>query len=213
MQEKRKILAVDDNPTNLAVIEELLESQYDLKTVATGLDAIEMAHKFRPDLIILDIMLPDIDGYEVCQQIRKSSLLRYTKIIMISAKAMTSERLKGYQVGADDYLTKPYDGEELLAKVCAHLRPKPIKEIQQNAQNSLNTLYDKINALLNSLTNSLLELTQTLESDENVSIDNRKRLAEQLNSCVKKLESLGEETSPSGNSEKQKVEAGAGKYA
>ena len=129
MQEKNKILAVDDNSINLAVIKELLGSQYNLMTVSTGLDVLKMAQEFRPDLIILDIMLPDIDGYEVCQQIRKSSLLRYTKIIMISAKAMVSERLKGYQVGADDYLTKPYDGEELLAKVCAHLRPKPIKAI------------------------------------------------------------------------------------
>ena len=213
MQEKNKILAVDDNSINLSVIKELLGSQYDLMTVSTGLDVLKMAQEFRPDLIILDIMLPDIDGYEVCQQIRKNSLLRYTKIIMISAKAMVSERLKGYQVGADDYLTKPYDGEELLAKVCAHLRPKPIKEIQQNEQNLLNTLYGKINALLNSLVNSLIELAQTLESDENVTIDKRKRLAEQLNSCVKELQNLGEETNSSGNSEKQKVEAGAGKYA
>jgi len=130
MQEKNKILAVDDNSINLAAIKELLGSQYDLMTVSTGLDALKIAQEFRPDLIILDIMLPDIDGYYVCQQIRKSSLLRYTKIIMVSAKAMVSERLKGYQVGADDYLTKPYDGEELLAKVCAHLRPKPIKATQ-----------------------------------------------------------------------------------
>jgi len=213
MQEKNKILAVDDNSINLAAIKELLGSQYDLMTVSTGLDVLKMAQEFQPDLIILDIMLPDIDGYEVCQQIRKSSLLRYTKIIMVSAKAMISERLKGYQVGADDYLTKPYDGEELLAKVCAHLRTKPIKAIQQNEQNLLNTLYDKINALIDSLVNSLLELAQMLESGENVSIDKRKRLAEQLNRCVKELQSLGEETSPSGNSEKQKVEAGASEYA
>ncbi|MBA7615752.1 Transcriptional regulatory protein WalR [subsurface metagenome] len=132
MQEKSKILAVDDNSINLAVIEELLGSQYNLMTVSTGIDALKMAQEFRPDLIILDIMLHGMDGYEVCQQIRKSSSLRDTKIIIVSAKAMTSERLKGYQVGADDYLTKPFDGEELLAKVCAHLRPKPINAIQEN---------------------------------------------------------------------------------
>ncbi len=132
MQEKSKILAVDDNSINLAVIEELLESQYNLMTVSTGIDALKMAQEFQPDLIILDIMLHGMDGYDVCRQIRKNSSLRHTKIIMVSAKAMTSERLKGYQVGADDYLTKPFDGEELLAKVCAHLHPKPIKAIQEN---------------------------------------------------------------------------------
>lgn len=213
MQEKSKILAVDDNLINLAIIKELLGSQYNLMTVSTGIDALKMAQEFRPDLIILDIMLPDIDGYEVCQQIRKSSLLRYTKIIMVSAKAMTSERLKGYQVGADDYLTKPFDGEELLAKVCAHLHPKPIKAIQQNEQNLLNTLYGTINAVLDSLIKPLFELAQTLESDENVSIDKGKRLAEQLNSCVNELQNLCEMTTPSGNSENQQVEAGASEYA
>jgi CheY-like chemotaxis protein len=132
VQEKSKILAVDDNSINLAVIEELLGSQYNLITVSTGLDALKVAQEFRPDLILLDIMLHGMNGYEVCQQIRKSSSLKHTKIIMVSAKAMTSERLKGYQVGADDYLTKPFDGEELLAKVCAQLHPKPIKAIQEN---------------------------------------------------------------------------------
>ncbi|MCH7558725.1 MAG: response regulator [Planctomycetes bacterium] len=132
MQEKSKILAVDDNSINLAVIEELLGSQYNLMTVSTGIDALKMAQEFRPDLIILDIMIPDMNGYEVCQQIRKNSSLRHTKIIMVSAKAMTSDRLKGYQVGTDDYLTKPFDEEELLAKVGAHLHPKPINAIQEN---------------------------------------------------------------------------------
>lgn len=132
MQEKDKILAVDDNSINLAVIEELLGSQYHLITATTGIDALEMAHEFRPDLILLDIMLQGMNGYEVCQQIRKSSSLRHTKIIMVSAKAMASERLKGYQVGADDYLTKPFDGEDLLEKVRVQLQQKPIEAIYEN---------------------------------------------------------------------------------
>ena len=69
MQEKRKILAVDDNSINLAVIEELLGNQYNLMTVSTGIEAIKMAHEFQPDLIILDIMLHGMNGYEVCQEI------------------------------------------------------------------------------------------------------------------------------------------------
>lgn len=132
MQEKRKILAVDDNSINLAVIEELLGSQYNLMTVSTGIEAIKTAREFQPDLIILDIMLHGMNGYEVCQEIRKSSSLRHTKIIIVSAKAMTSDRLKGYQIGADDYLTKPFDGEELLAKIRTLLPPKPIEAISEN---------------------------------------------------------------------------------
>ena len=129
MQEKSTILAVDDNSINLAVIEELLESQYNLITVSTGIDALKIAQEFRPDLILLDIMLCGMNGYEVCQQVRQNSSLRHTKIIIVSAKAMESDRLKGYQAGADDYLTKPFNGEELLAKVSTNLRPKPVKAI------------------------------------------------------------------------------------
>lgn len=132
VQEKSKILAVDDNSINLAVIEELLGSQYNLITVSTGIDALKVAQEFQPDLILLDIMLHGMNGYEVCQEVRKSSSLRHTKIIMVSAKAMESDRLKGYQVGADDYLNRPFDGEELLAKVCAHLHPKSIEAISEN---------------------------------------------------------------------------------
>ncbi len=129
MQEKRKILAVDDNPTNLAVVEELLGSHYILMTASTGEEALKIAQEFQPDLIVLDIMMPGIDGYEVCRQIRMNPSLRYTKIIVVSVKATVPERLKGYQAGADDYLTKPYDEEELLAKIQAHLRLKAFEVI------------------------------------------------------------------------------------
>jgi DNA-binding response OmpR family regulator len=129
VQEKSKILAVDDNSINLAIIEELLGSQYNLNTVSTGINALKVAQEFRPDLIILEIMLNDMDGYEICRQVRQNSSLMHTRIIIVSAKAMESERLEGYQAGADDYLTKPFSEEELLAKVCAHLQQKPVEAI------------------------------------------------------------------------------------
>jgi len=132
VQEKRKILAVDDNSINLAVIEELFGSQYNLMTASTGIEALEIAQEFQPDLILLDIMLQGMNGYGVCHQIRQNSSLRHTKIIMVTAKAMESDRIKGYQAGADDYLTKPFDGEELLAKVCTHLDQKPVEAISEN---------------------------------------------------------------------------------
>jgi DNA-binding response OmpR family regulator len=131
VQEKSKILAVDDNSINLAIIEELLGGQYDLITVSTGTDALEAADEFRPDLILLDIMLEGMNGYEVCRQIRKNSSLRHTKIIIVSAKAMESERIEGYQAGADDYIIKPFDGEELFEKVCTHLAQRPVEAISK----------------------------------------------------------------------------------
>lgn len=182
MQTHKKILAVDDNPTNLAIIEELLSDQYDLKLVSNGQEALESAHQFQPDLILLDIMMPGIDGYEVCRRIRMSPSLCYTKIIIVSAMAMTSERLKGYKAGADDYITKPFDEDELLAKVRVHLRLKPIKEIEE-IENKMLTLSHEIDTLLCSVTN----LAKQLMTDDNISQFDRKAIAGQIHDCAKDL--------------------------
>jgi len=117
MQIKKKILVVDDDPNNIVIVGELLGDDYDLKTATTGEEALEITLHFLPDIILLDIMMPGIDGYDVCRRLREHSTLQYAKIIMVSAKAMVSERLKGYEVGANDYLTKPFEEDELLEKV------------------------------------------------------------------------------------------------
>ena len=93
MQTQKKILAVDDNPTNIKILKKLLAGDYELKTATTGEECLEIAPEFIPDLIILDILMPGMDGYEVCRQIRSNKTLQYTKIIMVSAKAMTTELL------------------------------------------------------------------------------------------------------------------------
>ena len=131
MHAKKKILGVDDNPTNLAVLEEMLEEDYEFRTAATGEEALSIASEFRPELILLDVMMPGIDGYEVCRRLRADAVLRHAKIIMVSAKAMVSERMKGYEAGADDYVTKPFEQEELLAKVRVYLRLKSVEEIDR----------------------------------------------------------------------------------
>ena len=131
MQAKKRILVVDDDTNSIAIAEELLGGDYNLKTAATGEEALEIALDFIPDLILLDVIMPGIDGYEVCRQIRSNKTLQYTKIIMVSAKAMTTERLEGYKVGADDYIIKPFDEDELLAKVRVYLRLKSVEELDQ----------------------------------------------------------------------------------
>ena len=122
METRTKILIVDDNPTNVAIMEEILGESYDLKTAVTGEESLEIAPDFQPDLILLDIMLPGIDGYEVCRQLRTQSAFQDTIIIMVSAKGMVSERYEGLKAGADDYITKPFDEEELLESVAFFLK-------------------------------------------------------------------------------------------
>jgi two-component system sensor histidine kinase/response regulator len=131
MQQKKKILVVDDNPTNNEIVQEILEDDYDLKIAITGEEALKIASDFRPDLVLLDIKLPGMNGYDVCRKLRASSNLMYTKIIMVSAKKMTSERLDGYKAGSDDYITKPFDEDEFRAKINVYLRLKHIEEIDQ----------------------------------------------------------------------------------
>jgi CheY-like chemotaxis protein len=131
MQRQDRILIVDNNPVNVAILEEMLGEGCHLATAASGEEALALTSDFRPDLILLDIMMPGIDGYETCRRIRATPALRHTKIIMVSAKALVAERLQEYEAGADDYVTKPFEEEELLAKVRVYLRLKSIEEVDQ----------------------------------------------------------------------------------
>lgn len=124
-------MAVDDDPNNITILEELLDDNYDLKTSSSGEKALEIAREFRPDIVLLDIMMPGMDGCEVCRRLREHHTFKYTKIIMLSAKAMVSERLEGYRAGADDYVTKPFDSDEFLEMVRVYLRPKNAEEADQ----------------------------------------------------------------------------------
>ena len=119
---KQKVLIVDDEPRSQRIILEILGDLAECQVASSGDDALTMAETFLPDLVLLDIMMPGMDGYEVCRRFRSNPRLSHLKIVLVSGKAMIEERLKGYEVGADDYLTKPFDGEELLAKAKVFLR-------------------------------------------------------------------------------------------
>ncbi|MCR5105056.1 MAG: response regulator transcription factor [Eubacterium sp.] len=117
---KQKVLIVDDDENIAELISLYLEKeQYDTETAGDGEAAIQLAKVYNPDLILLDIMLPGMDGYEVCQQIRKEKDI---PIIMLSAKGEVFDKVLGLKMGADDYIVKPFDSNELVARVSAVLR-------------------------------------------------------------------------------------------
>lgn len=120
MAEKQKILIVDDD-TNIAELIELYLTKecFQCMQAYDGEDALKKNTSFRPDLILLDIMLPGIDGYDVCREIRKTSTV---PIIMLSAKGEVFDKVLGLELGADDYIIKPFDSKELVARVKAVLR-------------------------------------------------------------------------------------------
>ena len=126
-----KILVVDDEAVLLETIVYNLElAGYQVITAADGATALEMAHREKPDLMILDLMLPVIDGLEVCRRLRREDDTAGMLVLMLTAKSEEIDKVVGLEVGADDYVTKPFSKHELLARVKALLRRanKPVVE-------------------------------------------------------------------------------------
>ena len=135
---KYKILVVDDD-TNICELLRLYLEKEGFETVVAndGQQAVEYANKYTPDLILLDIMLPKLDGWQVCRQIRKTL---ETPIIMLTAKGETFDKILGLELGADDYITKPFDTKEVIARVKAVLR-----RTYDSEKNSMQEVkYDKL---------------------------------------------------------------------
>ena len=119
---RKRILIVDDDELNLAIMCKALGEEYELATAESGEAGLATIKEFGPDLVLLDIMMPGMDGYEVCRRIKSAPNGELTPVILVSAKVTTDDRLRGYQAGAEDYLTKPFDHDELIAKVRVQFR-------------------------------------------------------------------------------------------
>lgn len=120
MAEKQKVMIVDDDPSIAELISlYLIKECFDTRIVNDGEEAVRVFGEYEPDIVLLDLMLPGIDGYQVCRQLRQSS---DTPIIMLSAKGEVFDKVLGLELGADDYIIKPFDSKELVARVKAVLR-------------------------------------------------------------------------------------------
>ncbi len=118
----KKILIADDEPNIVASLEFLMRQRgYVVKVVGTGEEALRAVGEFQPDLILLDVMMPRMSGYDLCQKVRENPAWQDIKIIMLSAKGRDVEVTKGMAVGADAYVTKPFSTKDLLARVGAML--------------------------------------------------------------------------------------------
>ena len=146
---KQKILIVDDMPLNIQVLNESLQERYQTFFATNGVDAINIARKELPDLILLDVMMPGMDGFEVCTRIRAESALSDVPILMISALDDRESRLKGIEVGVDDFISKPFDRTELRARVRTILRLNRYRKLRdehallEGALSELQITYDR----------------------------------------------------------------------
>ena len=118
-----KILVVDDEPTIVRLMEFVLARQgHEMIVAVNGEEALQKIHSEQPDLVLLDIMMPRIDGYEVAQRLRADPATASLPIIMLSAKAQGEDIRRGVEVGVDEYVTKPFSPEHLVSVVSAHLK-------------------------------------------------------------------------------------------
>ncbi|MDX2097083.1 MAG: adenylate/guanylate cyclase domain-containing protein [Leptolyngbyaceae cyanobacterium bins.59] len=131
------LLIVDDTPDNLRFLSGILSQQnYDVRTVISGRMALTVAQTAPPELILLDICMPDMDGYEVCEKLKANPETSHIPVIFLSALDEVTDKLKAFEVGAVDFITKPFQATEVLARVATHVRLQRLQQ-QLRSQNSL----------------------------------------------------------------------------
>ncbi|MBF0169873.1 MAG: response regulator [Nitrospinae bacterium] len=172
--QQQKILIVDDDPNIALLVQMALSKNRDYVTdiASDGLQALAKVAASPPDLILLDIMMPGMDGFEVCRRIKGDEKTRLIPVIMITAKSEIADKLKGIEIGANDYITKPFNPEELLARVQAHLRIKTLegevskkKELEAVLKMAV-TLQHEINNPLTGIIGNLELLTDWSDMDD-----------------------------------------------
>lgn len=131
MESKKKlILIVDDNPENIKVLGNLLKNNdYEVGASLDGNKAFEFIKNEVPDLILLDVMMPGMNGFEVCEELKANVETRHIPIIFLTAKTSTEDIVKGFNVGGVDYVSKPFNSEELLARVKTHIEIKTLRAL------------------------------------------------------------------------------------
>jgi adenylate cyclase len=133
-----RLLVVDDTPVNVKLLADLLGAKgYAVATAASGPEALARIEKEPPDLVLLDVMMPGMSGYDVCRKLRENAATALLPVVMVTALDPTQERVKGIEAGADDFLTKPINQAELLARVRSLLRIKQLHDELTNLTRSL----------------------------------------------------------------------------
>ncbi|MCP4153372.1 MAG: response regulator [bacterium] len=142
------ILIVDDVPKNLQVLGAILrKEEYKIAPATSGVQALNMLKEIQPDLILLDVMMPDMDGFEVCAKLKESKATRELPIIFLTAKTETEDIVKGFSIGAMDYVTKPFNSAELLSRVHTHISLKRSRDRERDLIGKLREALTKVKLL------------------------------------------------------------------
>ncbi len=179
----KRILAVDDEPFNLEIIEEILEDLgFELKMARSGPECLAVVEEFDPQVILLDVSMPKMSGYEVCRKLKENPKTEKVIVMFVSARGTVEERMEGYSVGAEDYIVKPFGHEELKLKL-QHLHKVLIEKetLEQQVEDATSTAF---NAMANSS-----EMGQIVNYIEHIGvIEDEKELGKALLNCLNSFE-------------------------
>jgi two-component system OmpR family response regulator len=127
--QKKKLLIVDDEPQIRMLLKEFLSETFDVETASNGKEAIAMARSGKPQAILMDIMMPELDGVSTVQKLRQDDNTRHIPVLMLTAANTSQERIRAFNVGADDFISKPFEVDELISRINAKLNR--VKELRQ----------------------------------------------------------------------------------
>ncbi|MDD2389525.1 MAG: response regulator [Desulfobacterales bacterium] len=183
------VLIVDDNPTNIDLLVNTLQSDYRLGIAKDGVKALAYSATYLPDLILLDIMMPVMNGYEVCSRLKNTVETRDIPVIFITALIETDQKTRGFEVGAVDYITKPFHAGEVRARVKTHLSLKQMRETL-NAQNIIleQKVEEKTTQLREMLYSTIRTMALTLEIRDPYTAGHQQRVAQLACTIARKLD-------------------------
>jgi len=158
MNPKGKILIIDDNVDTVELLRKrFLAEGYETEEAYDGVTGLEKFHTAEPDLVILDVMMPNMDGYEVCKRLNLNGAAAHIPILMLTAKSEIPDKIKGFDIGADDYITKPFDFKELAARVRSLLTQRTLNK-QQAEQEKLHALDHVVDEISHEVRNPLVAI-------------------------------------------------------
>lgn len=159
--DKPLVLLVDDVPQNIQILHQILDmGEYSFAIATSGKETLEMVKKKLPDLILLDIMLGDIDGFKVCKHLKKDPETAAVPIIFLTAKVGVEDKVKGFKLGAVDYITKPFEDAEVVARVHTHIQLKKSIDIIKDYNHQLKESFNEMQKSYQDLMESQLELVE-----------------------------------------------------
>ena len=186
------VLIVEDNPDLRGFVSRSLAKTYKVYTAADGVFGFEAAKKYSPDLIVSDIMMPRMNGYQLCRLVRQDAELSRTPFILVTAKSGAEAVVEGLEIGADDYLTKPFDIRELDARISAHLRAVKLERSLGERDSRLAAIGQMTGSIVHDLRNPTQSIIGFAEVAQLVAAqEGRKQIAERLNPVINEAHRLG----------------------